>query len=1667
MQLSESIAAAEPTLQRLGYPPRTDRKDLWVKPRAALGLPSLESDRIEVVYWNGLPRTVVGWGIRPQVVLAYATGPAFGLPPPVSLVFDGSGNATAFEYDGNQFSVAAAAPYWKETLTKPPGGISPIQANKVIQEVAEGNRNWFLDSRSKKVVGVLPRIFPEGTVVLYELLQNATDSGASEAVFRLESESLLFLNDGFPFTENDLESISFVNSSTKPLDTIGFMGLGFKASFEISDQPEVHSPPFCFRFDRHEEGGELFPIPIGCTHASLGGYSTFFRFPLSDRAKGLIVDELALFDGRPLLYIGADLKRITTPNGDFHLEPVQTLDEAQILAVSESTTNSRGEYAVFSREWEPSLAAFQEFARDRNLELPQFKGRKQRTSIAIPLDNGIPDTTRSGRLQVYLPTDVKLPVIFDVQGNFLVGASRKELRHTSGPWNQEHFQTLPMLVADVLEWAKAQAPNAPHWASWYDLFPSWQELEEYTGQHPVDEAENESKIDLQSAFAKELGKRNLIPAIDHKGSLVFVAPEDATVVDHDLQSELSASDLARLSGSRVISPNLSEMAKDRLSSYIKRFGPKEFKASVEGSAWVGHIDAFSEGVHSRQGRHQLAKVLAYLERKWLEYPGHLGQCAIVLTQDGKLRAAEEKDAKRVRTLPDVDIRFPTEELAEHYDVVHQGFRRELNRPGEMGLDSGITQDAVKALERVAPTLDPGRIATDIILPLFRGERWQDVSDERLYRYTRFLMQHSSETRAAMEKSNIKVKIRGTARHYLPPSQAYFGHEYSMDGERLDRLCANAEGINFLSGDYFQQASDAKDDWIRFFSERGVTSQPRIHTLTCQIAEWNLDELRRSTEDSWPAKVSLRASSINDIWAAHFALDDFALDPPIHDIVQELYNVKPPGWKDRLGNFADILEAGWDEYRSKLKKELRYARLSSSYINRTQVTAVTTFARFLKDDPWLPIVDDLRISKRPCELVLNTQENRGLANKETPLSFCTFEEPSLISFLGIKEHPPETTPLLRLQYAVDREENDLSVFESLYTDLARDPALDTNTLREAFRDHRLIFAPDHDPSYVTPEEALYASRTVLVPRMAIIGDAYSNLEEFFTGSLGIPTAERLEHFVEFLRDYVWKCRPAISDNLRSAIESCYRRFFNHLDETQEEAREGALALLREQLGFPTMVFCGARGWVDTTKTIVLYPDTAAYEGLLSERPDIAIESHLKRLAQPLSEIRMLLDALNVRPMSEAIRRVPDIGDVKVHAQSTEFGEHISLLVRKAIAIVQREQAKTESTSRNVNLFLQEWKERSEALFGDVSFFETPPIKVRDELVTDGTTLREMRWGAYVSAESGHLRVYMSGNLLDVFDAIADQLRGILRLDLLPAGLRDEVASLVQSNLARLDNERFGVLLNQRLREKGFPVEEDEELQRIVRSATQELEAKALANPEEHVQDPGPANESPPHLTHDKKNDSSGPNGGQNQPPPKALTPEEILAQLPKFDEASYGADSAVDLTGTSQWQIGTQQSRLEREGGGSFGGGGRFRNAQAYRDAYGIRGEQWVAEQEKWALRTAGKPDLAERVVHKAMTHEGSPWDIESFEKSYPHRAIYVEVKSTPDADSFEVDMSIDQIRAALEPSRPYFIYRVVNVDTRKPTVYIYDFKAVTQSQQIKFSASNVSVMLPKPEKPEQ
>ena len=62
-------------------------------------------------------------------------------------------------------------------------------------------------------------------------------------------------------------------------------------------------------------------------------------------------------------------------------------------------------------------------------------------------------------------------------------------------------------------------------------------------------------------------------------------------------------------------------------------------------------------------------------------------------------------------------------------------------------------------------------------------------------------------------------------------------------------------------------------------------------------------------------------------------------------------------------------------------------------------------------------------------------------------------------------------------------------------------------------------------------------------------------------------------------------------------------------------------------------------------------------------------------------------------------------------------------------------------------------------------------------------------------------------------------------------------------------------------------------------------------------------------------------------------------------------------------------------------------SQAYREAYGARGEQWVVEQERRALRDAGRTDLAERVLHRSKGPTKVARGTSSRLRSHdPHRA---------------------------------------------------------------------------------
>ena len=128
---------------------------------------------------------------------------------------------------------------------------------------------------------LLTDLYPDNAHFIYELLQNAEDAKASEVRFTLNTDRVEFEHDGTElFTIEDVESITNIGSSTKADDptNIGKFGVGFKAVFAYTANPEIESGLFHFRIRE-------MVVPESISPGSLGERKTRFVFPFDNPEK--------------------------------------------------------------------------------------------------------------------------------------------------------------------------------------------------------------------------------------------------------------------------------------------------------------------------------------------------------------------------------------------------------------------------------------------------------------------------------------------------------------------------------------------------------------------------------------------------------------------------------------------------------------------------------------------------------------------------------------------------------------------------------------------------------------------------------------------------------------------------------------------------------------------------------------------------------------------------------------------------------------------------------------------------------------------------------------------------------------------------------------------------------------------------------------------------------------------------------------------------------------------------------------------------------------------------------------------------------------------------------------------------------------------------------------
>ena len=157
----------------------------------------------------------------------------------------------------------------------------------LIEELAKKRKNWVAANKENNFEAGLKRLltdlYPDNAHFIYELLQNAEDSGASVVRFLLTEKEIEFEHDSTRlFDLRDVESITSIGASTKRDDhtTIGKFGVGFKAVFAYTNTPEIHSGTFHFRI--HDL---VVPEVDGVLSSIMDERTTRFIFPFDHPTK--------------------------------------------------------------------------------------------------------------------------------------------------------------------------------------------------------------------------------------------------------------------------------------------------------------------------------------------------------------------------------------------------------------------------------------------------------------------------------------------------------------------------------------------------------------------------------------------------------------------------------------------------------------------------------------------------------------------------------------------------------------------------------------------------------------------------------------------------------------------------------------------------------------------------------------------------------------------------------------------------------------------------------------------------------------------------------------------------------------------------------------------------------------------------------------------------------------------------------------------------------------------------------------------------------------------------------------------------------------------------------------------------------------------------------------
>lgn len=673
----------------------------------------------------------------------------------------------------------------------------------IQQRYLNSDPKYALDSLSGGI-DKLERAFPGHGAFLMEFIQNADDAHSSKLVNEITDNAVRVFNDGSPFIQENVDSVCKLGRSSKSLEeNIGYLGVGFKSVFLISDAPEIYSGVYRFRFAKDAWPGypENIPwqvIPKWIEELSIelhDGFKTAFNLPLKtpELLKGL-QEEAGHITNRMSLFLR-------------HIERLEIRDNVKgtkrVIEKRRSDVRSKSEeYDVYTIEehineqlhkeyWlvfhsEPPVPA--DVASDYTTPDDRKGIKKREVIVAFRLDDSgalAIEEKGTAHMGVYsfLPLkDIPSGLNFLIQADFITNPARTELARGC-KWNEWLADEIFKLITNKC------IPSFLKEEKWKRAFTEIL----YSSESGHDLFKNHIKIPLNRYIETEAC------IVDTKGCAMKMA--EAVSLDDEVEEMITEDDF------KVLYPE-----KRRLDNKSKI--PWSIKYQIkEGPRLVPRNPEMKKLVDIKVDQ----KAVGFFKRL---YSKSL-ECRYIATIEETL-LTENWDIvnKRKTYVVPPDLIVPAE-VKEHINIVHSELTSDPDVYRILKEEADIEELTEKHIEDLLKEKEIPKIA----------ETWDAKSKEDRIEHTRRIKGLWENGRYDPKDWNF-ITLLSKSGKWLKPQDLLFSKEYKHADHRIEELTERGTeerrlltagdlerlGIAFLSPEY---AEGDLESWRRFLNELGL------------------------------------------------------------------------------------------------------------------------------------------------------------------------------------------------------------------------------------------------------------------------------------------------------------------------------------------------------------------------------------------------------------------------------------------------------------------------------------------------------------------------------------------------------------------------------------------------------------------------------------------------------------------------------------------------------------------------------------------------------------------------------------------------------------------------------------------------------------------------------